>query len=94
MTDNARKDRAMGAIIGNLVGEALGLGCHWYCDLEAFKRECGPWVSDYMDQKIERRLDMMVRLIEPIMLLTIGGIVMFIIVGVLLPVIDLNSAIG
>jgi len=51
-------------------------------------------ISDRMDQKIERRLDMMVRLIEPIMLLAIGGIVMFIIVGVLLPVIDLNSAIG
>ena len=51
-------------------------------------------ISNRMDQKIERRLDMMVRLIEPIMLLAIGGIVMFIIVGVLLPVIDLNSAIG
>jgi type II secretory pathway component PulF len=36
---------------------------------------------------------MMVRLVEPIMLLTIGGLVMFIIVGVLLPIIDLNSAI-
>ncbi|HJN09333.1 MAG: type II secretion system F family protein [Pirellulaceae bacterium] len=50
-------------------------------------------ISDRMDQKIERRLEMMVRLIEPIMLLTIGGLVMFIIVGVLLPIIDLNSAI-
>ena len=50
-------------------------------------------ISDRMDQKIERRLDMMVRLIEPLMLLTIGGMVMFIIVGVLLPIIDLNSAI-
>ena len=54
MADNGRKDRAMGAIMGNLVGEALGLGCHWYCDLDAFKRECGPWVTDYMDQKTER----------------------------------------
>jgi type II secretory pathway component PulF len=50
-------------------------------------------ISDRMDQKIERRLETMVRLIEPIMLLTIGGVVMFIIVGVLLPIIDLNSAI-
>ena len=49
-------------------------------------------ISDRMDQKIERRLDMMVRLIEPIMLLAIGGMVMFIIIGVLLPIIDLNSA--
>jgi general secretion pathway protein F/type IV pilus assembly protein PilC len=50
-------------------------------------------IADRMDQKIERRLDMMVRLIEPLMLLMIGGGVMFVIVGVLLPVIDLNSAI-
>ncbi|MBM4000807.1 MAG: type II secretion system F family protein [Planctomycetes bacterium] len=50
-------------------------------------------ISDRMDQKIERRLETMVKLIEPIMLLTIGGVVMFIIVGVLLPIIDLNSAI-
>lgn len=50
-------------------------------------------ISDRMDQKIEHRLETMVRLIEPIMLLTIGGVVMFIIVGVLLPIIDLNSAI-
>lgn len=50
-------------------------------------------IANRMDQKIERKLDMMVRLIEPLMLLTIGGMVMFIIVGVLLPIIDLNSAI-
>jgi len=50
-------------------------------------------ISDRMDQKIERRLEVMVQLIEPIMLLTIGGMVMFIIVGVLLPIIELNSAI-
>lgn len=50
-------------------------------------------ISDRMDKKIERRLDMMVRLIEPIMLLTIGAVVMFVIAGVLLPVVDLNSAI-
>lgn len=50
-------------------------------------------ISDRMDQKIERKLEMMVRLIEPLMLLLIGGMVMFIIVGVLLPIMDLNSAI-
>ncbi len=50
-------------------------------------------ISDRMDQKIETRLEMMVRLLEPVMLLAIGGMVMFIIAGVLLPIIDLNSAI-
>jgi general secretion pathway protein F/type IV pilus assembly protein PilC len=46
-----------------------------------------------MDQKIETRLEIMVRLLEPLMLLAIGAMVMFIIAGVLLPIIDLNSAI-
>lgn len=50
-------------------------------------------ISDRMDQKIEQRLEMMVRLIEPLMLLLIGAMVMFIIVGVLLPIMELNSTV-
>jgi len=50
-------------------------------------------ISDRMDQKTERRLDSLVRLVEPIMLLAIGTIVALIIIGVLLPVFDINSAI-
>ena len=51
-------------------------------------------ISDRMDQKIEQRLETLVRLIEPLMLLAIGGILMFIIIAVLLPVFELNSAMG
>jgi type II secretory pathway component PulF len=36
----------------------------------------------------------MVRMIEPMMLIFIGGMVLFVIVGVLLPVFDLNSSVG
>ncbi len=50
-------------------------------------------IADRADQRIERRLDVMVRLVEPVMLLTIGSMVLFIIVGVLLPVFDLNATI-
>ncbi len=50
-------------------------------------------ISNRMDQKTERKLDMLVRLVEPIMLLGIGAIVALIIIGVLLPVFDINSAI-
>lgn len=50
-------------------------------------------ISDRMDQKTERKLDMLVRLVEPIMLLAIGAVVALIIIGVLLPVFDINSAI-
>jgi general secretion pathway protein F/type IV pilus assembly protein PilC len=51
-------------------------------------------IADRIDQRIERQLDMMVRMVEPVMLLVIGGMVLFIIVGVLLPVFDLNASIG
>lgn len=51
-------------------------------------------IADRMDQRIERRLEILVRMIEPLMLVLIGGMVMFVIVGVLLPVFDLNSTVN
>jgi general secretion pathway protein F/type IV pilus assembly protein PilC len=51
-------------------------------------------ISDRIDQRIERRLEVLVRMIEPLMLVLIGGMVMFVIVGVLLPVFDLNSTVN
>jgi ADP-ribosylglycohydrolase len=41
------RDRAVGAIIGGLIGDALGLGCHWYYDLDELRRHYGDWISDY-----------------------------------------------
>ncbi len=54
MTDISRKNRATGAIMGTLIGDALGLGCHWYYDIEAQVRDYGDWISDYADQKPDR----------------------------------------
>ncbi|MBN8602074.1 MAG: type II secretion system F family protein [Planctomycetes bacterium] len=51
-------------------------------------------IADRIDQRIERRLEVLVRMIEPLMLVLIGGMVMFVIVGVLLPVFDLNSTVN
>jgi type II secretory pathway component PulF len=51
-------------------------------------------IADRIDNKIERRLEVIVRMIEPLMLILIGGMVMFVIVGVLLPVFDLNASVG
>ena len=51
-------------------------------------------IADRIDQRIERQLEILVRMVEPMMLLLIGGMVLFIIVGVLLPVFDLNASIG
>ena len=46
-----RADRASGAILGVLIGDALGLGTHWYYDMEALHREHGEWVDHYVDPK-------------------------------------------
>lgn len=44
---DTRADRAAGAVAGAFVGDALSLGPHWYYDLEALRREFGPWIDDY-----------------------------------------------
>ncbi|MGL3608066.1 ADP-ribosylglycohydrolase family protein [Rhizobium sp. G187] len=49
MTDSSISlaDRAAGAVLGGLIGEALGVGVHWYYDLEQLHRDHGPWIDDY-----------------------------------------------
>lgn len=47
-------DRVSGAVMGALIGDALGLGCHWYYDLDAMRRDYGPWVSDYTTPRPDR----------------------------------------
>jgi ADP-ribosyl-[dinitrogen reductase] hydrolase len=54
MKNNGIKDRAVGAIMGTLAGDALGLGCHWYYDLGQLNREYGSWISGYVDSKPDR----------------------------------------
>ncbi|GBG14949.1 uncharacterized protein NMK_2550 [Novimethylophilus kurashikiensis] len=44
-------DRAAGAIMGAFIGDALGLGCHWYYNLDEQRRDHGPWISDYTTPK-------------------------------------------
>lgn len=49
MTRNEIQDRAMGAIMGAFVGDALGLGPHWYYELNELRRDYGDWINDYTD---------------------------------------------
>jgi len=44
-------DRAAGAVIGAFIGDALGLGPHWYYDLDEMRGDFGPWISGYTDPK-------------------------------------------
>ena len=48
---NTIANRAAGAVLGALIGDALGLGPHWYYDLNELHREYGDWISDYTDPK-------------------------------------------
>lgn len=55
MTNNPQEDRAVGAIMGALIGDALGLGCHWYYDPVQLQADYGNWVSEYTSSKIDRK---------------------------------------
>ncbi len=45
------EDRIKGTIVGTLIGDALGVGPHWYYDLDELRREHGNWISDYRAPK-------------------------------------------
>ena len=43
------KDRAAGALAGALIGDALGLGPHWYYDLTSLRKDYGQWITGYTE---------------------------------------------
>ena len=45
------QDRAEGALLGAWIGDALGLGPHWYYSLEELRRDYGYWIDRYTDPK-------------------------------------------
>jgi ADP-ribosylglycohydrolase len=47
-------DRAAGALMGAFIGDALGLGPHWYYDLDEQRAAYGPWIDDYTDPQPDR----------------------------------------
>jgi ADP-ribosylglycohydrolase len=51
MSNNHIQDRASGAILGAWIGDALGLGPHWYYNLEELRRDYGDWIDQYTDPK-------------------------------------------
>lgn len=48
------KDRAAGAVMGAFIGDALGVGPHWYYDLDEMRRDYGAWITGYTDPKPHR----------------------------------------
>jgi len=51
-------------------------------------------IADGLEKRTTRRLDLTVRLLEPIMLLVLAGIVLFVVIALLIPVIKMSSALG
>lgn len=54
MSSNNVQDRAMGAIMGAFIGDALGLGPHWYYNLNELRHDYGDWIDGYTDPKPNR----------------------------------------
>jgi ADP-ribosylglycohydrolase len=54
-TPEAIADRAAGCIVGAFIGDALGLGPHWYYDIAALRRDFGDWINGYTDPKPDAR---------------------------------------
>jgi len=55
-TDNlSAPDRAAGAMAGAFIGDALGLGPHWYYDLDELRQDFGPWIAGYTTPKPAHR---------------------------------------
>jgi ADP-ribosylglycohydrolase len=48
------RERAAGAVVGALVGDALGVGPHWFYDLEEMRKTYGRWITGYTDPKPNR----------------------------------------
>jgi len=57
MNPSVIKDRAAGAIMGAFIGDALGLGPHWYYDLTELRKDYGDWIDGYTDPKPGRYHD-------------------------------------
>jgi ADP-ribosylglycohydrolase len=57
MSNNHIQDRAEGAMLGAWIGDALGLGPHWYYNLEELHRDYGDWINQYTDPKPGRYHD-------------------------------------
>lgn len=47
MTKPSLHDRAVGALMGAFIGDALALGPHWYYDLDQLHADYGTWIDDY-----------------------------------------------
>lgn len=53
-----------------------------------------PHIAETLERDTWRRLDLFVRLLEPLMLLLLAGVVLVVVIALLLPVLKMSSAVG
>ena len=51
-------------------------------------------IADGLERRTQRRLDLFVKLLEPMMLMVLAGVVLFVVVALLMPVIKMSSSLG
>jgi general secretion pathway protein F/type IV pilus assembly protein PilC len=51
-------------------------------------------ISDSLEKRTSRQLDLMVKLLEPMMLLVMAGVTLLVVAGLLLPVFNMGRAVG
>ena len=51
-------------------------------------------VADGLEKRTERKLDLVVKLIEPIMLLLLAGVILVVVIALLLPILKMSSTVG
>ncbi len=49
-------------------------------------------IAEGIERKMSRQIDIMVRMLEPMMLLVMGAIIMFVLVALLLPVVEMSTS--
>jgi|TARA_R110002096_G_scaffold194356_3_gene376484 ADP-ribosylglycohydrolase len=54
MSTISLESRASGAIMGAYIGDALGLGPHWYYNLDELHSTYGEWIQDYTAPQADR----------------------------------------
>ena len=51
-------------------------------------------IADGLEKRTERKLDLVVKLIEPIMLLLLAGVILVVVIALMLPILKMSSSVG
>lgn len=85
LSQSLRKITALPPLVHSMVGIGEESG-----SIESVLEKC----ADYYDNEVDNSIQKLVSMIEPIMIIVMGGMVGFIIIGMLLPIFSIYESIG